>query len=303
MSNQKIVRNPSPEEIDIVNKRQMAPARPKQVITEPVASTTDSGLKPTTNPFEPAALPCMLPSGNLIVPSGTILLRRMTTVEEQIFTDIAFKYMQKNIQSPELFMNAITDVLNNCVKSKVDVKDLLIIDKIPLFLHVLILTYGSTFTTDFVCSKCAQSFPHKISLKDIPIITVPANTEYPRRIEILKSFEFPVTIYLQYPTIHFESLWLKDTPNVLSMFYALIADVEGTLPDGSPITMAYAKTIAENLHPDDKTQLKQFINDFGKYGADLSLDLEVCQNKTCEEFSQVKKVSFDLENLFFKIFQ
>jgi hypothetical protein len=301
--NNKTVRNPSPEEIDIVNKRQMAPARPKQIIAAQSAIPIDNGLKPSTNPFEPAAFPCLLPSGNLIVPSGSILIRRMTTVEEQIFTDIAFKYMQKNIQSPELFMNAITDVLNNCVKSKVDVKDLLIIDKIPLFLHVLMLTYGNTFTTDFVCDKCQQTFAHSISLKDIPIMTVPDNTEYPRRIEILKSFEFPVTVFLQYPTIHFESLWLKDTPNVLSMFYALIADVEGTLPDGTPITMAYAKTIAENLHPDDKALLKQFINDFGKYGADLSIDLDICQNKSCEDFAQVKKVSFDLESLFFKIFQ
>jgi len=299
---EKILRNPTQEELKLIKEKNIIKSTPKK------KENTEIKSKPTSI-FEPKAEEFILPSGNLEIPEGKILVRRMTTIEEGIFQETVAEMVKEKNLSSALFLESINKVIDNCIKSSdVSVYDLSLIDKSPLFIFILGLTYGFEQTLELQCNGnekiegCKKTFAHKINLGKLDIKYVPEDYEYPKIISLEDSFDFPVKIELVYPKIGDEAPFISDTPDVLSQFLTMLKNAEGTLPDGNPITEEHYEDICINMHPDDKDKIKKFINDFSEFGSNVYIKKKVCKNPKCVWKEKRQKVLIPMESIFLNVF-
>lgn len=313
MQTEKTIRNPSEEEIKKLKEDKATKAQPvhtkKIVVGEtaaPVKSKIESeDLKPVSSAFEPKPVKFKLPSGKLICPSSYIWVRRMTTVEEGYFHALFSKIIKLKETDNGEFLRTLDKILENCVKSNIDVRGLSLIDQIPLFIFILGLTYGKKHKLNFKCETCGETFEHEIDLDQIKYDYVPNDFEYPRKIILSSSFDFEVILYLTYPLIGDDFLWNiedADDNSAINRFLTMIQKAEGTKPDGSSIEESDYIEIAKNLHPDDKEQIRNFVEDFRKYGSDLQIDLKICRKNKCADFGKTKTVQVTLKDLFNNLF-
>jgi len=320
MANEKkIIRNPTPEEIKKLSQKEAVKAKSTKKNTSDleIVDEVNKNVKiiPTqvlkeSSVFEPAATKFKLPSGNIIVPGGIIYVRRMTTVEESIFQQTISNMRQTKDLSSKVFLESVNKVLDSCIKSKVSVYDLSLIDKIPLFVFIFSLTYGNNQEFDLMCvgdddnNGCGKTFEHKIDLNKINIKYIPKKYTYPKIIELKKSFEFPITLELIYPSIGDENIWTLDVDgnDAVTKFLTMIKSANGTLPDGTEISEEHYEDIAKNLHPDDKEDIKKFINEFSEFGSNIKVKRKVCKDRKCSFFGKIQETVLPMESIFYKVF-
>ena len=322
-----ILRNPSPQEIQKIEKEGAAIAEPQRrpktkKKTDVIDGDYGCTMKPKISDFEPKVVEFFLPSGNKIIQSdgiterGSIWIRRMTTVEESIIQtalmkDVMGEYGIANSNPPITlsgFLTILNGVIDPCIRSDVSINELSIVDKLPLIVKLVSLTYGKDLTETFMCEKCEQEYKHTVDLeKDIIISYVPASFEVPRKIELEDSFDFPVTIYLTMPVIGDEGHFVGANIDVLKQFESIVIDARGTKPDGTAITLKDLKDIVENLGDGDKEKIRDFVKEYSKYGTDLILKpFVLCTNtvkgKRCKNHNaKVENVRLPLQSLLNKM--
>ena len=296
-----VIRNPTKEEIDTIEKEKGIFAEPakkpktKASKLENYSEEKDCVMKPRVSDFEPKAVEFFLPSGTKIVKSpgvterGSIYIRRLTTVEESIIQNTLLREVMSefgvdgNKQEPlslSQFLILLNQVINPCIRSDVDIKELAIIDKLPLIVKLISLTYGKDITPRLMCPACEKYEDVTIDLeKDIIISHIPNTYDIPRKITLKDSFDFEVDVYITIPLIADEQYFIGSNIDVLKQFEVIVTDASGTKLDGTAITKKDLGLIVDNLGDDDKKKLREFVSEYSKFGTDLTLKpLKFCKN-------------------------
>lgn len=302
----RIIRNASLEEIEKLKAQESAQGKTESMVKAeaPKAAVKDEGItKPKKNPFEPDPTPMRLPSGNIFIkenltPKNEIYVRRMGAVEENMF----FKLLGATEMK---IVNATIDaVMDNCIRSKVDVYDLALIDKLPIFFKIIQLTYGPIEIKQR-CQKCEVEHSFTFDpVDDLKISYVPLDYEYPKRIELTSFPKAKIDWYVMYPTIRQTGKFFdSDMVDVMRM---LTDRFEGTIIDDGKereITKDDYEAILTNMNDDDRQKYRDFLNDFGSYGVQLSVSQPFCKSKECDLYEKPQEFDIPIEMIFARIIQ
>lgn len=313
MTEERIIRNPSPEEIqatlDEASVAGAAGVKPALKKVKPVAAGDFKfrcEMKDGYNPFEPHPVECVLPTKNKvyngpgITQDGCIYMRRLTTKEEALIQNAVYRDAQDTKTGDGMsindFLHVLNSALDSCIKSAVNINDIAIIDKIPLIVKLISISYGKKLEVTFMCTECGAEEKVTIDLeKDVIINYITDKFESPKRIAF-KCFDFPVEADLVIPTIEYEDAYGGNSLDVIRQFESLIANVYGTKPDGEPITNRDKGLIIENLDSVDKDLIKKYVDEFSVFGSDLNLKpIVVCHNVKGKCSLAEQKVSPNLE--------
>lgn len=302
----RIIRNASLEEIEKLRMQESVPGKTESAVKSEAPKKeekSDSIFKDKKSPFEPEPVPMRLPSGNIFVknnltPKNEIYVRRMGAVEENMFYKLLGATEMK-------IVNATIDaVMDNCIRSKIDVYDLALIDKLPIFFKIIKLTYG-VIEIKQLCKSCGVEHIFKFDpVSDLKITYVPSDLEYPKNIKVTSFPNAKINWFVLYPTIRQTSKFFDaDMVDVMRM---LTDRFEGTIVENGKereITSEDYENILVNLNDDDRQTYRDFLNEFGSYGVQLALSKPFCKTKECELYEKPQEFDIPIEMIFARIIQ
>jgi hypothetical protein len=111
--------------------------------------------------------------------SGKIRMMSMTAKEEEILSTPRF------IRSGAV----IRMILDRCIESDIEAKDILLFDSNYLMFYLRSLSYGDEYTFDIKCSNimCGRKFKHSINITELEFEELPDDVEEPIVISLPKS--------------------------------------------------------------------------------------------------------------------
>jgi hypothetical protein len=156
---------------------------------------------------EPELIP--LPSRGLLYKSvtddpdilnGCIKLLPMTLKEEEILST------QKFIKTG----SSLRMVLQSCIASDIDAKDILVFDNNYLLFRLRQISYGDEYTFKIKCNNdyCGKEFEHTIKISELKFNTLPDDVVEPIEVKLPRS---KYTVKLIYPRlVHSEEIFMRD---------------------------------------------------------------------------------------------
>lgn len=279
---EKKIRNPSLEELKLLEEGDIKNVEGFPINYAEKEDIDEDFVKPI-DAYEPRPVKFRLPSGRTTVKAkyltdnNEILVRRITTVEESMFKD----FSQKD------FMSAIEPQMDSCIKTNIPLQELSFIDKLPLYIFLLMITYGKDFQVEDQCEMCGKEHTIDIDLKkDIldKIKYVPDNFEYPRKIK-LESFAGDMYMHAGFQTIGENNL-ITEKGTILDQMMILIKKVSGLTEDGKTVTNEDRENIIKYLNDKDRKKFRDWIIEFSEYGTDLMIHKKVCKNNSCELYDK-----------------
>jgi hypothetical protein len=302
------IRNPSLEEIEQLKRTKATEAVTEEEIVEkieeaiPVAEkkkvTRTQELLPKSSVFEPDSQPFKLVSGNkfINIPGNQIYVRRMGAAEESMFYQLLSNNNLKAIN------NTMDAVIASCVKSDIDIYELSIIDKLPIFFKILDLTYGP-IELNLTCAECGKEYHPKVNLiKDFKVYHLPDNYVYPFKARLTSFPNASIDWFFTYPTIKQSSDYFDSTSiEVLNM---LTLRFEGTINENGKdraITEKDYPEIIKNLNEADTETFKSFQTKFGEYSVDLNFKIKLCSSMGCSLNGREIEKELPIESIFERI--
>lgn len=153
-----------------------------------------------------------LPSNCLFYRSGDqIKIRPMNLEDEK-----AIAISKGKVEDP------INLMLSRCVEG-VDIKDLLIIDKLWLIFNLRAISYGDIYKAIAICSKCQAENPLDIPLLSLPVIPLPDDYKNPTEVE-LPILKKKVTVTI--PRVS-DEVYLKDKDGIFANLWRFVLSVDG----------------------------------------------------------------------------
>lgn len=263
----------------------------------------ESILKPKASKYEPDPVPFKLPSmgksiparfHNLLTADKEIYIRRMSSKEEEIIAKLK--------TSPERFLSVITECLKGCVRTNIDIKYLMLIDKIPMFLFLLNISYQNSkdIKISIPCPECGKAHEKKVDLKDvIKIRYLPKDFKYPLSITTDKSYATKYLIEYDSPTFEHEPLIEQEEIEASQLLHNLIVNIEDI--SGGSVEKSEWFEIINYLDYDDKIKFKNKIEEItNNYGTDTKIDF-TCENKGCMIYNKPSKADIPLDQIFINI--
>lgn len=261
-------------------------------------------MKPKSSIFEPSPVAVRLPSGKLVIDpkfltqNNEIYVRRMTAIEENVILKLA------GVNDPSMVNKSIDVILENCIKTNIDSKSLLLIDKFALFLKIISITYGPVSAPQ-VCPSCSSSYKDfKVDVyNDFEKVYVPEGYVYPHPIKIESYGGCDLTWYVTYPTI-------GDTQEILSASGSeedipqlyVTNRIEGWIQeeDGSKrdVQRSDYRPLITNLDKNDRKKYKKFMDEFSGFGIKMVGYFPFCHNQKCSLFEVGQEVSIPIEQIF-----
>lgn len=302
---EKIVRNATLDDIEKLKSKNVVegiPASKVEKIDENINSP--AMLKPKKSSFEPDPHPVKLPSGNKVVKrnltdKNEIYVKRMGSIEENIFMKLL-----ASDGSPKVLNSTIDSVIDNCIKTNINVAELSLIDKFAVFLKIIHLTYGNMKFT-LTCNECKNEYKVNINIdEDLKVKYINKNFEYPFPIKIESFKDCNLMWYVKYPTIRQAHLLIAGEVSDDAMI--LLTDkIEGTATkeDGGvrEVTKEDYEDILTNIDVDDRKKFKDFIKEFGSYGVDMTLSKDFCTNDECKLCNKKQDIDMPIDQIFSKI--
>lgn len=297
------IRNPSPAEIEksIIGTTVEAESRPeeKETVDLVMVKPDESILSPKKHLHKLICGKHNYPDIPQINDEGEILIRRFSAVEESMFQDMR---RGGNLRT---FFVTLNEVLQNCVRSNIDVYKLYMHEQMPLFVHIIALSYGEEQEFSFECPVCNQPTIKKINLlKDLETTYMGKRIKMPFPV-VLKSYGSKMTLYVHYPNLQEQATYLDPDVGSFPKLRMLVDRIEGKMPDGSDITEKHYDDIIKFLDGNDIDAIRAQIDTVADFGIDMrtvAFD-EFCQNKACNDWRKPKEVPLPLEQLIMKIFQ
>lgn len=305
----RVIRNPSLEEIEQLKRskatdgltademaEKIEEAQPQTKQKTKAAVTGD--LKPKSSVFEPDPKPMKLVSGNkfISVPNNEIYVRRMGAAEESLFYQLL---ANNNIKAINTTMDA---VIASCVKSNINVYDLSLIDKLPIFFKILDLTYGPIDVV-FTCDECLTEYHFSVDLvKDLKTKYLPASMILPHKIRLTSFPGAKIDWYVLYPTIQQSSDYMDATS--IETLKMVTVRFEGTVNENGvdrEVTEDDYQEIINNLNETDLEAFSKFENEFGSYSVDLDMKIKLCTNKSCTLNNKEVAKELPIESIFDRI--
>lgn len=312
MNEKKTIRNPSAEEIENITKGRVSkivnpPSQytPREVENIMNMQNSDETSKffgvpmKKIDEFEPSPLKFKLPSGGKVVTSGLtedneIFVRRFSTEEESLLSKIKQK---------EEFFSTINDILDNCIKSKIHISMLSEIDKIPLIMFIIAISYGSEYNMAPVdgCKTCTPETKNIIDLIDsLEIVYVPDDFVYPLVMKLKTYKGADIEMAFHFPRIMNESVIFKNnTETFAKQMKSILVYIEGTKKNGQPVTTKDHDNILKYLEEEDKLEISNMFSRFSKHGLIKYETYKYkCSNDHCEMKINKMPIDISLEKVF-----
>jgi len=269
-------------------------------ISKPELSDMSMGkIKPQESVFAPKSLPFKLICGKHNYPNmenigddGLIYVRKMSSKEENLF------YEDAQHMTIERFNSIITQVLSICVRSNINTNKLYSIEKLPLFIFILSLTYENIRQFKLICDFCSKEYLINKDIKSIKTKYLPEELIIPMPIT-LEGYGYPINLLLHYPTIDEEDSFTNEELDVTTRIRFLVDKIEGVLPTGEQIEEKHYDDIMAYLDKEDIKKIKVVFDEIRSYGFDFEETL-ICDNKKCSGYKLEQKQSLNVED-FFKI--
>lgn len=313
MSNK--VRNPSPDELNKlknsfdINSEKQIPS--KTILNDKVVDIEDLKIEPIKEEsfFSPEKVyhKLILPKEyykNIkhINDNSEILVRRMTAVEEGFFYDM---FKKENTGDLLVFFEVINKVLEQCVRSNIDYYELNIIEKVPLFMFVLALTYGSIHEFIFKCNECNKEYKVNLDIiEDLETFYPDENDNIPYKIKLTSYLPYEIFLYISTPRMKFEKEYLKEDSSWFEKLSLINHGIEGVIKE-KEITEEDYDEILKNLNTEDTKNIKEINNKFTKeFGINLSdINIKLCSNNECSLYNKVQQLSLPIDYIFIKMFK
>jgi len=148
-------------------------------------------------------------------PARPITMRSMNFEDEKMIASM-------NSSQTDSTEDPLTSILKRCVDN-LNLKDILIVDKVYLILKLREISYGNEFTANVTCAACHKATPVVFDLRNLPINYFEDDFDYPIEIEL------PVAkkqAKLKLPTVSDEQ-FLKDGGQALNQLWRFIDSIDG----------------------------------------------------------------------------
>ena len=116
-------------------------------------------------------------------------------------------------------MNAVTDIINNCVTEDVDAKNLAMFDLEYIFLQLRAKSKGEDLSLEMPCGKCGTAIPFTLNLLDVKVIHTEGHTN---KIELTDN----VGVIMKYPSIKLKEGLEDGASEVENIFASLIGSLD-----------------------------------------------------------------------------
>lgn len=315
------IKNISPEDLENLSKEKIENKKylPEENLirqdelgteTEEIETNNhdDVVLKPKKSYFEPDAVPYKLISRNYFI-------KKNLTKNNEIYvrpwnTDDELKISK--ISNTEDFNKICNEIFNSCVKSEIDIYELALVDKLPLFIFILVITYGKDISVKKLmdCDICENDENIDVTidlLKDLEYKYLPDNLEYPFSMKLTSYPKDDINIKYVFPSIKHEKFFLEKGGNdsLIDSLRHIIIELKGKKSNGKEVTKNDLGDIIKYLNANDKTEIRKTIGEISKYGINLETDKYKCSKEACIHNKERKKIFLTFENilasLFFKI--
>lgn len=303
------LRNPSAEEIERLKKNDSIP---KAVImkkedlensnkTNSFSNNNSQIPMKKSEEFEPEPELFKLPSSNKVIndkyltENKEIFVRKLSLKEEGIMGTIS---------KGNSFYKELNTILGNCIKTDISESLLSAIDKIPLIIFILGITYGRKYNIGPLseCKTCGETNEVILDIiKDLEIQYIPEDYEYPFKLN-LSYPDSDINLSFHYPRVMNEEILENDS--LFEHIKSLIINITGVKKNGKPVSKEDWDAIITYLPQEDKDKITDFINEFSKFGIKLKTDKFSCKKAEtegkdqCEMCLKDKKINVDLERIF-----
>lgn len=260
-------------------------------------------LKPKDSKYEPNPVLFKLPSMGKSIPSTyqhaltenkEIYIRRISSTEEKIIGRLRTE--------PHRILNIITEVLDKCIKTNIPMKYYMTLDKIPMFLFLLEISYSDTNNkVDITCPACEQKQTREINIsKNINVRYMEKDLQYPLFIETKKSFAEKYLIEFDAPLFEHESLFDQEELEAAQLLHNLVINITD-VKSGRQVPKEEWLNLVNYLDFDDRISFRDEIAKVSdKYGTDVKIDF-ICENKGCLSANQPVKVDLPLDQIFINL--
>ena len=310
MSNGKssgIIRNPTPAELEASELRKVVKGKPfgaNETVEVPATSNTVVYFNPhwraPTSRFEPKPHFFKLPSRSFTgcehIENDGIYVKRFSTTTEGILSNALIAYY--NDRDMVAFFKQINIVLNDCIRSKVDIEQLALIDQMPLLLFLIGISFGGNSEFEIECDACQKNFKHKIDIaKDIEIKYLPDTFNSRATLIFDHSFETPINARITFPRLKYVDLFFDTKADRVEQYKSILS-IERPYDMDDKEYDRYATDVINNLNADDKSKIRDYLEEFNKYGATFEIIKPVCQNPDCENYQKPRHLPLELDDIF-----
>ena len=159
-----------------------------------------------------------LPSSNKIVHYRPFLVK-----EEKILL------LALESEDETQIMNAVTDIINNCVSEDIDAKNLPMFDLEYIFLQLRAKSKGEDLNLEVPCGKCETPIPFNLNLLNVKVVHTKGHTN---KIELTNN----IGVIMKYPSIKLKEGLDTEASEVENIFSSLtgcldsIWDKDSTYP-------------------------------------------------------------------------
>ena len=153
--------------------------------------------------------------------------RFYNTTEPVIVKPMTFDDEKALISSTKGKTDPMSLLLSRCVKN-VNPHELLMMDKVFIFMKIRQLSYGTDYEVRITCPKCEEAGEVKIDLTTLPVNDIPDDFEDPRE------FELPVLkkkVKVRFPRGRDEK-YLKNPEVAASQFWRFVEEIDGVTDKG-----------------------------------------------------------------------
>jgi hypothetical protein len=190
--------------------------------------------------------------------NGYIKMYPMTVKEEEILS--TSRFLKAGI--------ATRMVLDNCIASNIDAKDILLFDSNFLLFYLRSMSYGDEYKFKIKCtnSGCEREFEHKVEISKLEFEELPDDVNEPITVTLPKC---GYTVSFVLPRLaHSEEIYAKNKKRKKSTTDAdqsmvdnlVVTSVKITAPDGTEVPMGDWEEFYEALIGLDRATLKEASN-------------------------------------------
>jgi hypothetical protein len=269
-----------------------------------VQDEDDVVLKPKKSYFEPDPVPYRLISGRYFVKknltsNNEIFVRPWNTEDELKISKIS---------TTDDFNRVCNEIFQSCVKTDIDIYELSLVDKLPLFVFILVITYGSKVSIKKLmdCEICENDKDIDVSvdlLNDLEYKYLPDNMEYPFSVNLTSYPKDDITIKYVYPSLKHEKFFLDNSSdNLFESLRYIIVELKGKKANGKEVTKNDLSDIIKFLNAEDKMKIRKNMNEISNYGINLETDKYQCSNINCIYSKERKKIFLTFENILTSLF-
>lgn len=262
-------------------------------------------LKPKKSYFEPDPVKFRLISGNYFIKNNLtknneIFVRPWNTEDELKITKI------RNIED---FNRICNEIFQSCVKTDIDIYELALIDKLPLFVFILAITYGNKVPIKSLmnCEICQNNDAIEVTvdlLKDLEYVYLPDDLEYPFTLHLSSYPKDNITIRYIYPSLKHEKFFIdnRSQENLFDSLRHIIIEIKGKKANGRDVTKNDLNDIIKFLNAEDKASIKRNIANISDYGMKLETEKYHCSNEKCVYNKEKTNIVLTFEEILSSLF-